>query len=215
MPVYEKHRLVHVHIPKTAGTAIENYFHGLGDLEWGPKSWIGQRRRGGRWFELQHLTYREFVERTGFQYASYRSFAVVRNPYQRLLSDFFWHAAPPRERFRSVDTFFGHIPRDIERAWDGLIQGADQDTANLLIHARPQNHYVYDAGGHLLVDQVLRFESLAGDLAEFLAPRGLSSSFVRPVRERPVEEFLSPEQIAVINEIYAVDFERFGYEKIG
>ena len=215
MPVYEQHRLVHIHIPKTAGTAIEGFFHDLGDMEWGPKSWVGHQRRDGRWFELQHLSYRELVSRTGFQYKSFRSLAVVRNPYQRLLSDHFWrNAVLPQQRFDSISAFVHHIPRDMDRHWEDLIRGADQSRANFLIHVRPQTQYVHDARGRLLVDEVLRFENLGEDLARLLEPHGLTSNFVRPYRERCLSEHLGSEEIELINEIYALDFERFGYEKI-
>ncbi|MEM7585917.1 MAG: sulfotransferase family 2 domain-containing protein [Acidobacteriota bacterium] len=214
MPVYHQHQLVHIHIPKTAGTAVEGFFHGLGDMVWGPRSWLGQQRRDGRWWELQHLTYRELVSMTGFQYAAFRSFAVVRNPYQRLLSDYFWHAAPPRERFASLAEFLSQIPRDMDRRWDDAIRGADRDTANLLIHVRPQSHYAHDALGRQLVDEVLRFEQLGEDLERLLQPHELTPGFVRPPRTRRLEDHLEPRQIERINEIYASDFERFGYEKL-
>lgn len=214
MPVYEQHQLVHIHIPKTAGTAIEAFFHRLGDMEWGPASWVGQQRRDGRWFELQHLTYRELVAQTGFQYASFRSFAVVRNPYHRFLSDYFWSAAPPRNRFDSVAAFLGQIPTDMDGRWDQLVRGVDRDTANFLIHVRPQTQYVHDTRGHLLVDELLRFENLGQDLARILQAYGLSTDFVRPPQQRCLSNHLGRDQIQLINEIYALDFERFAYEKI-
>ena len=215
MPVYERHQLVHIHIPKTAGTAIEGFFHDLGDMEWGPKSWVGQQRRDGRWFEFQHLTYRELVSLTGFQYASFRSFAVVRNPYQRFLSDHFWrNAVMPQHRFDSIAEFLHQIPGNMDRHWDELIRGADRTTASFLIHVRPQTHYVHDARGRVLVDEVLRFEKLGEDLARLLEPLGLTSRFVRPPRQRRLSDHLGRDQIELINEIYALDFARFGYEKI-
>ncbi|MEL7060301.1 MAG: sulfotransferase family 2 domain-containing protein, partial [Acidobacteriota bacterium] len=174
----------------------------------------GEERRNGRWFEFQHLTYRELIAFTGFQYQSFRSFAVVRNPYQRFLSDYVWHAAPPRSRFDSIDDFVRRIPTSLSRDWDALIREADQDLGNLLIHIRPQHHYVFDAEGRLLVDHVLHFERLAEDLAVVLEPFGLETTFVRPARERAVSDHLGSGQIARINEIYALDFERFGYERI-
>jgi hypothetical protein len=183
-------------------------------MEWGPKSWVGRQRRDGRWFELQHLTYRELVSRTGFQYATFRSFAVVRNPYQRLVSDFLWHAAPPRSRFHSIETFLREIPRDMDWRWDDLIRGVSQETANLLIHVRPQTQYLHDATGRLLVDDVLRFENLGEELDRLLEPLGLTSSFVRPPRPRRLSDHLGPDEIRLINEIYALDFERFAYQRI-
>ena len=56
MPIYPKHRLVHIHIPKTGGTAIQKYFHDSGDRQWTPEGGLGQAYRDGRWYEHGHLS---------------------------------------------------------------------------------------------------------------------------------------------------------------
>ena len=98
--------------------------------------------------------------------------------------------------------------------WDDLIRGVSQETANLLIHVRPQTQYLHDATGRLLVDDVLRFENLGEELDRLLEPLGLTSSFVRPPRPRRLSDHLGPDEIRLINEIYALDFERFAYQRI-
>ncbi|MGD8414286.1 MAG: sulfotransferase family 2 domain-containing protein [Candidatus Latescibacterota bacterium] len=211
MPVYHRHKLIHIHIPKTAGTAIEQFFHDIGDMEWGPLSWVGQERRGRRWFEFQHLTYQELKSFTASEYDAFTSFAVVRNPYLRCVSDYLWHRAPPRRTFDSLDAFLDSIPRDLETSWEDHIWGADQQTANVLIHTRPQHHYIFDPSGNCLVHHILRFESLEADMTRFLAPYGLSASFIKPRSARPIEQYLERAQLDLINEIYAVDFDRLSY----
>ncbi len=211
MPVYRRHNLIHIHIPKTAGTAIEEFFHEIGDMEWGLQSWVGQERRDGRWFEFQHLTYEELMSFTGSQYDAFTSFAVVRNPYLRLVSDYLWHRAPPRATFDSLDAFLHSIPKDMDTNWKKYIARAEQAAANVLIHARPQHQYVFDASGKCLVDEVLRFESLEHDVARFLKPYGLSDSFIKPRRARSIHQYFDRAQLDLINEIYAKDFERLNY----
>lgn len=211
MPVYHAHQLVHIHIPKTAGTAIEEFFHRIGDMQWGPQSWVGQERRAGRWYEFQHLSYRELKSFTGSQYDTFRSLAVVRNPYLRLLSDYFWHQAPPQPAFESLDAFLRSIPRDMDARWEEHIARADQAAANVLIHVRPQYQYVDDVDGSCLVDEILRFETLDRDMARFMKRYDLDSAFIRPRPVRRIEDYLDRAQLDLINEIYAVDFERFSY----
>ena len=50
VPVYQHHRLVHIHIPKTGGTAIAQLFKQLGDVQWNPQGLYGERFSQNRWF---------------------------------------------------------------------------------------------------------------------------------------------------------------------
>ena len=84
MPVYRNHRVAHIHIPKTAGTAIERQFAELGDMQWDSSSWFGRIRRPDRWYEDQHLTLCELRQLSLGNVRGLHVFAVVRNPYQRL-----------------------------------------------------------------------------------------------------------------------------------
>ena len=53
MPVYHDYRLIHVHIPKTAGTAIARCFEKAGAFEWRRDFWVGTEWKDGR---LQRLS---------------------------------------------------------------------------------------------------------------------------------------------------------------
>lgn len=213
MPVYYKHKLVHIHIPKTAGTAIERLFHRIGDMVWGPKSWLGQERHGGRWYEYQHLSLDELRQLADSSFTSFTSFAVVRDPYTRLISDFEWrvwlkasHPNSPIQFFDSFDEFIEAIPDDIDSRWSENIRGADQKWANFLIPVRPQHHYVLDDQGTCLVDEVLRYEHLQQDLADFLEPFGLRPGNVRPPRIRKPDEYFTRAQVERLHGVYAGDF---------
>lgn len=57
---------VFIHISKNAGTAIQRLFHRIGDMVWGPESWLGRERIDGRWYDYQHLSLQDlalFLER--------------------------------------------------------------------------------------------------------------------------------------------------------
>jgi len=221
VPVYRKHRLIHIHIPKTGGTAIEELFHGIGDMAWGLESWVGQERRDGRWYEYQHLSLSELLVLTNSAFENYFSFAVVRNPYARLVSNFQWrqatrkaHPGAPIQSFLSFETFLKSIPRDINLHWARLIQGADQSWANFLIHVRPQHHYVETNTHPVGVDEVIRFESIETEMTEFLKRYGIESTKIIKPWSPYFGEFYTREMIDIANEIYRRDFEVFSYEMI-
>lgn len=219
MPVYRRHRLVHIHIPKTAGTAVERLFHQLDDLVWGPASWLGEVERDGRWYEYQHLTNREFRALSGSEFDDFARFAIVRDPYQRLISDHLWRRGIKQGNpdafltaFDTFDDFVAAIPTDIDEGWDDLIAGAERALANLLIHVRPQYHFLQAADGR--VDdsiEVVPFEGLPGSLEEVLARWGVENHVLRKTRAHRLEEHFTPETLEIVNERYREDFVQLGY----
>ena len=110
MPVYRNHRVAHLHIPKTAGTTLETQFAELGDMHWNTRSWYGRIKRADRWYEDHHLSLNELRQLSAGDITGMDTFAVVRNPYQRLISEYHWrHAlvfgqnAPDLTAFESFD----------------------------------------------------------------------------------------------------------------
>ena len=93
MPYYKDKNLLFVHIPKTGGTLIENNIekytpqslyssktNKLLDLPYNKKS-------------LQHQFYTtlyQFKNKLNINFDNIKIFSVVRNPYDRIISDLFW-----------------------------------------------------------------------------------------------------------------------------
>jgi Sulfotransferase family len=221
MPVYYKHKLVHIHIPKNAGTAIESYFHSIGDMKWGPVSWFGEAAIRGRWFEFQHLTMQELRDLSKNAFEQFRSFAVVRNPYFRIISDYLWRRRIKQQNtettiqcFDTFNDFLKEIPVNINTKWEEHIHGADKKRANTLIHVRPQHHYISDSKGKCLVGDVLKYERLSLDMTRLLKPYGISTDWVKSPVERSLKEYYNRAQLELINEIYEKDFLYYSYEML-
>ena len=72
--IIEKHKAVFVHIPKNAGTAIETLF-------------------GNNSFKIQpnkHANIHEIKKFFPEVYKSYRKFTIIRNPYDKMVSWYFY-----------------------------------------------------------------------------------------------------------------------------
>ena len=171
MPVYRQSRLIH--IPKTGGTAIESFFHSIDDMVWGLDSWLGQEYIDNRWYEFQHLSILEFLTFTAGEFRQFNSFAVIRNPYSRLISEFLWRHKVGRQRpgapmlfYDSFTKFLQDIPQEIDKNWPLYLENADQAKTNYLIHVRPQYQYVYSQNGEQIVKELLRFEELKTEFSE-------------------------------------------------
>ena len=95
MPVSHPHKTIFVHIPKTAGTSIEAVLgmHGakkdIGVVPYFNQE-LDQERLYGR--QLQHLTAQAIRAALGNEslFRSYFKFAIVRNPWDRLVSALAW-----------------------------------------------------------------------------------------------------------------------------
>ncbi|MEI9932241.1 MAG: sulfotransferase family 2 domain-containing protein [Rhizomicrobium sp.] len=88
MPFIRVHdcNILFVHIPRTGGTTVEHWMRGLGDL----KLFSYSTPRFSK-ITPQHLRYADICELLGDGYFDY-SFAIVRNPFDRLASEYRLHA---------------------------------------------------------------------------------------------------------------------------
>lgn len=218
MPVYHRSRLVHIHIPKTGGTAITEQLGKIDPPTDHHHSWIGSRYQGGRWFEYQHLSLRELDALSDVDLADYFVVAVVRDPYQRLLSDYRWRnsisAAYPNAPilpFDSFDTFIKSIPQDINENFDRHIQTSDQAWANFLIHVRPQYQYLLSSNKGQQIDHLIRFETIVSDMKPLFQRLGAENTIIKDTPRPDLKQQYTLEQIEILNDIYQVDFSTFGY----
>ena len=150
--------------------------------------------------------------------AGYDSFAVVRNPYARLVSDYLWRQQlrrqfpdAPIRVFHSFEGFVHAIPEDLDCRWFEHVENQDREHASFLIHVRPQYQYVFDLKGECLVDEIFRFERLDLDMAPLFERHRLSQTGIRAGPERDFEAYYSRALLDRVNEIDVLDFECFSY----
>ena len=157
--ISETDNCLFVHIPKVAGQSVEAVFLARAGLDWGQRERfllkpntdpaLGPPR-------LAHLTASEYIE-LGYlsetEFASMFSFAFVRNPWDRLVSEYLYRKYP-----YSFETFLlKHFPKAED---DDYTLGRD-----LYRHVIPQAKFLYNNEGELLVDFIGKFESLEEDFA--------------------------------------------------
>jgi hypothetical protein len=81
MPICRQRKLAFIHIPKTGGITIESVF-GFGRTE---ADLFGEMDG----LELAHLTAEQMMKYVP-DFRDYFSFAIVRNPWERLVSEYAW-----------------------------------------------------------------------------------------------------------------------------
>ena len=206
---------VFIHIPKTAGTSIENALQAdLGALP--NRKFLKNGTGKGHWF--QHLTYKELKGRFPKKdLPSYFKFAFVRNPWDRVISEMIWRRRWPahRKHCRNLETFLrapwwkGRFSAKNRAAW-----GSRADVGR---HIISQHKFIYDAEGSLLVDFVGRFESLEEDYQFIRTSLALEESPLphqnKSARRRPhYTDYYNDKTREIVAERYQTDITKFEYE---
>ena len=186
--------LLFVHVPKCGGSSVEaqlGVFHG-------------------------HRSAVYFRAADPGLFAAAWKFAIVRNPYDRLVSAFHYlkhHTRSERDR-AWADAVLGPCP-DFAAFAARLAEPGFRDRVLAWLHFQPQWYYLCDARGRLMVDEVARLEALDAFTQRFNAA-GHAVTLDTRVRERPSARAAWPEYYdaataATVAAIYARDFAIFGY----
>ena len=165
--ICREYNCLFVHIPKTAGQSIEQYFMSRLGLDWqADRDQLLMGRNtdpdcGTQ--KLAHLTASEYLScghLDGENFTRFYKFAFVRNPYARLVSEYLYRNYFSHRSFR--DFVLNKLPPP---GWDDQYR-----------HIMPQYDFLHDGNGRLLVDFVGRFESLQDDFKRVCAHLGLEDS---------------------------------------
>jgi hypothetical protein len=157
------YRCLFVHVPKTGGMSIEDVFVRLVGLTWpnrAPLLLLGNDDPGLGPPRLAHLKAGEYVARghlAAEQFATYFKFSFVRNPWDRIVSEYKYRGYPVKIDFKTY--LFKHLPAP---GW-----------TDTYCHIIPQHDFLYDEAGKLLVDFVGRYESLQADFDKVCARVGI------------------------------------------
>jgi hypothetical protein len=197
--ISHKHRFIFIHIPKTAGTSIEEALRDE-SCQLLPGEWDHGRVHHT---PLNHLTLQEVADYgmlTPAQLKSYFKFCFVRNPWDRLVSEIFCPWMSP---------WFKELPVDqrIRRACE-----LATTTNGIGNHLRLQQDFV-DADG-LPMDFVGRFEHLDEDFDQLCRLLGIEAALPHRNRSahRPYQEYYDEQTQALAAATYRRDIEAFQYQ---
>jgi len=208
MPLYQYRKddaertILFIHVPKTGGTAIETFFRAVGFAGFfDPPSYMPVRP----YLKVPPAHYDYEVLRRLFDLDSLYSFAVVRHPVKRMISRYRWAVdkSTAAESFVKMD-FSTFLRQSIAEYRRNENVGAG--------HMKPQVRFVgekvtkifkYEAGLDAIVRRVLE------DIG--FNPQGeLKLPLINASTQRAIEP--SADDIRLIRDFYAEDFEAFGYD---
>lgn len=204
MPLYlsEKINILFIHIPKTGGTTIENWIMSTGNFKqlFFSEHILEDTRVTGQHFGHETLS----VLIGDINNSHLYKFAVVRNPYDRLISEFFY-------RVKTKDLLLGKRPEKYFSTWvENILNKYKEDNSILDNHIRPQRFFVGEDVNYF------KFENGIYGIIEDLANE-LNIEITQTIESKKVGErkevMWSDSALRKVKEIYECDFEYFKYSK--
>ena len=210
--ISDEKRCIFVHIPKTGGTSIEDAIWGADwSLRTEQQLWMGAVRPGFNKYQsggLQHLLASQIRTEVGAQkFDEYFKFAFVRNPWDKVVSQFHYlKTRPMLRRYMGVGRW-GTFNKYVR------VLG---ENSGCHVQSYVQGSFLTNAAGDSLVDFVGRFENLQADF-DFVAQKiGLMHQTLphstKSERRKPYVEYYNAKTRAIVADIYQADIQQFGYE---
>lgn len=226
---YNPQELEFVHIPKNAGTSIENAANKVG-IKWGFKQWTKQGadlnnhgfnlfKMPGNWinskYNVQHLPkkkintncfpWHEIPDNMTKEIYSDRvkTFCVVRDPYTKIVSAYkYWRGktANPTDLNNFISERLTDFDKYPEKIW--------WNSGHIL----PQNLYTH---GRRKCDYILRFENLDAEFDDLMKKfniQGIKLEKNNKSAKSVSSKDLSEQSKVLIQQAYKKDFELFNYD---
>lgn len=205
MLISNSHRFIFVHIPKCAGSAVK---HALTDFAVNA-SWTYHATAS----EIRSILANRAVpplDESWPTWTEYKTFTFVRNPFEWLVSLYFWLTEQPEHDMSQFAQGIG---------FDGFLEFLQQPSLHTFRHGsqaayrRLQKDYIVDERGVPLVSFVGRYERIDQDWRSLCHWLGIKGDLVRTNESRhpPYRECYTDRTRKLAETMYEADLKYFGY----
>ena len=214
MPYYRNKdiNLLYIHIPKTGGTTIEEYFSKKYNIPLRNESlykriyeYTPLEKKYYKKCSLHHYTYNDIIEQKDILDVNTKDIKIVssvRNPYKKIISDLF---------------FFKMISKDStpEFVFTKIQHFIKQNPDN---HSTPQYKFITNKDGKLIKNiKIVKCENLKEDMIKIgyndFDDKKLNKNHIG-INSNDYIKYLNKNSINLINILYHKDFKLFKYSKM-
>ncbi len=217
--ISNNHKFVFIHIPKCAGTSIENA--------------IGSYCNSGGFGyskqicgHIQHANCEELCQLnllTEKQCNEYFKFAFVRNPWDRCVSEYVWRIKQFGNFLNGpVNVNNGVKHPKFTKEWvrknvtfeDFLTKNFPWQELSFIQHMKPQTDYIYD-NQNKKIDFIGRFENLENDFS-YVCKKIFNQNIKLPhkfkTKRSPYVDYYNNDTIDMVGDMYLEDIKYFKYK---
>lgn len=208
MPISHQYKVIFIHIPKTGGSSVDTALgiHGdnnRGSIKPAPEILFGVM--GSK--ALQHLTaleIKKIVPQAVWQ--NYFKFAFVRNPYDRLISEYFWRQKL-NKKFRKVG-FKKFLLNFVAPAKNRPLKHFLDD------HYRDQYKFITDENEKIMVDFVGKFENFIDDFKKICqsAQLNIKLPHLNKTKHQSYQQYYNEETKKIAAQLCQKDLSIFNYQ---
>ena len=215
-----KKQSIFVHIPKCAGCSLWEALckseHCEHSEPRGPNSKLSLQSKFGS-STLEYFGHGEGRMLKPFpchdSYKNYFSFSFVRNPWDRLVSTFFFLKSGGHHK-NDMSAYSKYMKTHSESFKEFIIEKFNNEAINQVIHLKPQHHWICQ-NDQVCVDFLGKTESLQNNVNELCSALNIESIELRHLNQsthKHYAEYYDNETREIVAEKYARDIEYFGYK---
>jgi chondroitin 4-sulfotransferase 11 len=186
----DQYKCIFIHIPKAAGTSVA----------------LTLFNRGSR-----HVTWQEYYVANPKKFANYFKFSFVRNPWDRLVSTYFFlkKGGMNESDARWSRNVLNNYPdfNSFVHSW------INEENIQTWIHFIPQYEFICDGNGNIMMDFVGRMENMDVDFS-YVAKKLACSENLKKVNvgdRKHYSYYYDTETLEIVRKVYSKDVELFGY----
>jgi hypothetical protein len=220
MPINHELKIIHIHIPKTGGTSVNESIFNNNTLNMNfpsKKTFYGNYiKEDGCMYEMDHSTI-NFLKKNAIGYNNnYFKFCYIRNPYSRLVSEYL-HCKKHGSRFINDTSSFENYVMELKKKFSIVIDNIEKKH-HLVSHYIPQYYFIYNKDKILCVDYVARFEKINAYWKQIIKRAKINNKLKKSNKRcsgnYDWKDYYKNNNIKdIVYNLYIIDFETFNYPK--
>ena len=189
----DRKKAIFIHIPETAGLSMAYALYGR---------------------EAGHHTLADYQQADERKFRTYFKFSFVRNPWDRLVSAYFYLAEGGMPTYKFDRLFSEKVVRRYDTFERFVMEWLDEKNMYKHVHFIPQAHFITDRHGRVGLDFLGRYENISEDFQEVCKRLNLSVNLEKnnPSKHTHYSSYYTnKELIRKVASLYEMDLSLLGY----